>query len=335
MEKKENEKLISADFQELNYCGRIDFSNPKAPIFIFPASSVSMLFTGNKLKILVKNNHGNCNNYLGYILDGVQKKVALSFNNINEEIILATELQEDKVHEITVFKREDICHEFTFCGFVLDQNGKVEKYQKKAKKFMEFYGESSCVGANSNVWDSYAMKTAINLKSCVSIIAKSGVALLDKGSDIGMENIYDKLHCNPLLGDITDWSFKLYIPQVVVIDIGQNDSYPEDYMKNDKDGEKARAWKNHYSKFVLDLRKRYPNAFIVLTTTIMEHHPSWDRAIGAVCQDVNDEKIVHFLYEYNGRGTNFGSKAMIAEQMSFELSMFLKGLGKTIWEIPK
>ena len=64
-----NEKLIDPNLEILNYSGRIDFSDPLAPIFIFPASSVSMVFTGTVLKILVKNNHSYYDNYLGYILD--------------------------------------------------------------------------------------------------------------------------------------------------------------------------------------------------------------------------------------------------------------------------
>lgn len=356
---KENEKLVNADSEKLIYSGRIDFSDPLSPIFIFPASSVSMLFTGSKLKMLVKNNHSYYDNYIGYILDGVQEKVLLSKDDIIQEITLSNDLQEDKLHEVILFKRQDACHEFTFYGYITSKDSQVNTPLKKSKLCIEFYGGSEAAGdlieavdhlgkeedehngEYSNVWYSYAMMTARNLKANVSIIAQEGISLLDnagyfhKPNSIGMESIYDKLHFNPDLGPITNWDFKRYTPQVVVIDIGQNDAVPEDYMKNGKDGEKSKNWKNHYRKFILNIRKKYPNAFIVLTTTVTRHHPSWDRAIGLICQDMNDEKICHFLYAYNGRGTNLCSELGFAEQMSFELSMFLKGIEGKNWEMPK
>ena len=358
MDLKESEKLVSANIENLTYNGRIDFLNPLAPIFIFPASSVSMLFTGTKLKILVKNNHSYNDNYIGYILDGVQKKVLLSNESGIQKITLAMDLKEDRSHEIILFKRQDACHEFSFHGFILSKDGKVDKPYKKPKKSIEFYGDSVATGElieakdnedittmkhngeYSNAWYSYAMMTAINLKANASIIAQGGISLLDNSGyfhspdSIGMESIFDKLHFNSDFGEVTNWNFNGYTPQVVIIDIGQNDAYPEDYMKKDKDGEKSKKWKKHYREFVLNIRKKYPNAFIVLTTTLMKHHPCWDRAIGSVCQEINDEKVVHFIYSCYGYAMSLCTKKSLAEQMSFELSIFLKSFGTKIWEKP-
>lgn len=359
MNLKENEKHISPDLQNLIYSGRIDFSDPLAPIFIFPASSVSMSFTGRSLKVLVKNSHSYYDNYIGYILDGVEKKFLLSKEKTMQEIVLAEDLQEDKSHKVIVFKRQDGCHEFTFCGFILSVGGQVNPPSKRFRRCIEFYGESAasgtlieavgCIdkanfkhnGEYSNAWHSYAMMTARNLKAQASIIAQEGISLLDNtgyfhpNDTIGMESIYDKLHFNPDLGNTSQWDFKAYIPQVVIIDIGQNDAFPEDFMKRDRDGEYAKVWKDHYRQFVLNIRKKYPDAFIVLTTTIVNHHPSWDRAIGLICREINDKKILHFLYSFNGRGTPFCIGTVEAEQMSFELSMFLKSLEPDIWQTCK
>ncbi len=356
MDLKEDEKLISSDAEKLSYSGRIDFSDPKSPVFIFPGSSVSMSFTSSRLKIIVKNNHGYYDNYLGYILDGVQKKVLLSNDNSLDKITLADDLQKDKRHEVILFKRQDGCHEFTFYGFVISEEGEVISPSKKFRRCIEFYGDSAAAGELiededhksmasekhngefSNAWRSYAMVTARNLKAQVSVIAQSGVALLDnagcfhKPDCIGMESIYDKLHFNPCLGKVTQWDFSRFIPQVVVIDIGQYDALPIDYMKEDKNGGSARLWANHYKQFVLNIREKYPYAFIVLTTSIMNHHPSWDRTIGLICQEIRDDKIVHFLYSCNGRGTPFCINKQEADYMAFELSIFLKSFGPKIWQ---
>jgi len=359
MNLKESEKFARADLENLNYSGRIDFSDPLAPIFIFPASFISMSFTGSKLKILVKNNHSYYDNYIGYILDGLQRKILLLNDKSIQEITLASGLQHDKLHEVILFKRQDACHEFTFYGFIISKDSRIEKPNRKTRRCMEFYGDSVAVGElieakdyedrpeishngeYSNAWYSYAMMTARNLKTNVNIIAQEGIALLNNAGrfhlqdKIGMESIYDKLHFNPDLGNVTNWDFKEYTPQVVIIDIGQNDSLTDDYMKKNKDGDKAKIWKRHYKEFILNIREKYPHAFIVLTTTIMAHHPSWDRVIGLICQDINDAKIIHFLYSCNGRNTSLSNNVWMAEQMSFELSMFLKGLGSRIWDTSK
>ncbi|MGV8981591.1 electron transporter RnfD [Clostridium sp.] len=358
MELKESEKLFKPNLEKLTYSGRIDFINPLAPIFIFPGSSVSMLFTGECLKILVKNNHSYYDNYIGYILDGVQKKVPITNDSSIQEITLENDLCGGKPHEVMLFKRQDGCHEFTFYGFIVSKDSKLLIPPQKPRKCIEFYGDSTITGEliedrdyagktnlkhngeYSNAWYAYAMMTARNLKAQVSIIAQEGISLLDYSGyfhapeSIGMESIYDKLHFNPDLGNVTNWDFRGYNPQVVVIDIGQNDAIPEDYMKENARGEKAKVWNVHYREFVLNVRRCYPNAFIVLTTTIVNHHPSWDRAIGHICLEINDAKILHFLYSCNGWGTSQRISAAEAEQMAFDLSMFLKSFGPGIWEAP-
>lgn len=353
---KESQKIVNADARELNYSGRIDFANPLATVFIFPASSVTMVFTGSRLKVLLKNRRSYSSTYMGYVLDGVEKKVVLSNSEDVQEITLTEELNSAKQHEVTIFKRQDTRHEFIFYGFIVDKESEISMPRKKYRKCMEFYGESAACGKSleaidgidaidlkstdeySNAWNSYAMMTARNLKTEISIIAKEGIALLDNTGyshmpqSIGMESIYDKLHFNYDTGEIVQWNFNKYIPQVVVIDIGQNDSIPENYMKKDANSYKSINWKDHYKEFVLNIRRRYKNAFIVLTTTIMKHDSSWDRAIGAVCDEINDKNIVHFLYSCNGFGGGFSNSRWCAEEMSLELSLFLKELGAEIWE---
>ena len=65
---------------------------------------------------------------------------------------------------------------------------------------------------------------------------------------VGMESAWDKIHYNPVFGKQTDWSFEEYTPQVVIIAIGQNDNHPDDYMKEDYDGEKATALEKQLRK---------------------------------------------------------------------------------------
>jgi len=353
---KKNEDYVSTDCEKINYGGRIDFSDSKAPIFVFPGSLAQMFFKGSKLKVLIKNNHSYLDNYLGYIIDGVQKKVLLSNDHCVHEIALADDLSEDEKHQIIIFKRQDACHEFTFYGFIMSKDSIICTPDKKPRRCMEFYGDSVTAGElseavdyvgkpdpihngeYSNAWYSYAMITARMLKAQVNVIAQGGISVMDhtgyfhEPDYIGMESAYDKIHFNPDLGKVKDWDFRKFTPHVVVIALGQNDAAPEDYMKENPEGKKAEIWKKHYEQFVLNIRRKYPNAFIVLTTTILNHHPSWDRAIGLICRNIDDAKIVHFLYSWNGRGTPGHVRIPEAQQMAFEIYAFIKSFGDEIWK---
>lgn len=353
---KENEYYVPASCEKISYSGRIDFFHTNAPVFIYPGSSACMIFMGASLRVLLKNNHGYLNNYLGYIIDGVQKKVLLSNDSMIHEIVLADDLEGNKKHEVIIVKRQDACHEFTFYGFIMPKQSALYVPFEKPRRCMEFYGDSITAGElseavnyagkpdpvhngeYSNAWYSYAMMTARNLKTQVNIVAQGGISLMDhigyfhEPDYIGMESVYDKLHFNPDLGKVTNWDFKSYTPHVVVIALGQNDSAQGDFMKTEPWGKKAEIWMKHYKQFVLNIRSKYLGAFIVLTTTILNHHPAWDRAIGLVCRDIDDAKIVHFLYSLNGRGTPGHVRIPEAEQMAFELSIFLRGFGDEIWK---
>ena len=112
----------------------------------------------------------------------------------------------------------------------------------------------------------------------------------------------------------------------MIVAIGQNDSHPEDYMKEDYDGVRAAAWRDAYGVFLRKIREKYPQSRIVCITTLLEHDPAWDRSIDAVCEGMHDEKIRHFMFRRNGRGTPGHLRISEAEEMAEELSAYIESL---------
>lgn len=350
----QGEQFVSPISPQLQYSGRIDFSNILSPIFIYPYSSISTIFTGTSIKILVQNHHQYWDNYLGYTLDGVQGKVLLPKENNITCITLAENL-EDKEHHLFLFKRMDACHHFTLHGLILLEQSELKRPSAKPVRKMEFYGDSITAGEvaeaidyiekedpnhngeYSNSWYSYATITARKLNAQIHTIAQGGIALLDKTgyfhapNYIGMETAYDKLSYNTDIAPSTLWDFRQYTPQVVVVAIGQNDNHPKDYMKEDYSSKYSVAWRNHYKTFIHNLRNHYPTSTIILKTSIMYHDVSWDNAIEEVCRQIDDPKIHHFLYQKNGIGTPGHIRISEAEQMANELVKFIESLGDDIW----
>ncbi len=353
--------FISPDDKRLKYSGRIDFEQEKGPIFVFPCTSVSVRFKGTSAAVKLKNSHVWLNNYMGFVIDGEMKKIcvfsedkSLISKHESEGDFNVFELftgLPDTEHELMFFKCQDSANYIQFGGFVLNDGAEIlDITEEKGKKLkLEFYGDSVTCGEVSEAVDyvkktdpehngeysnsywSYSWMTARKLNAEIHCIGQGGVSLLDDtgwfdGPDYkGIFSMYDRIEYNMQLGLTKRFDFNSYMPDAVIIAIGQNDSHPYDFMKEDYDGEMAETWRTAYKYFVRLIRTRRPNAHIVLTTTILCHDEAWDRAIDDVCRELaeKDSMIHHFLYSENGKGTPGHIRKPEADKMSDELSAFL------------
>lgn len=347
--------LVSPENKYLQYSGRIDFDDKNAPVLVYAASYVKMVFTGTSVAVSLANHHSCWTNEMGYFIDGEQGRIRLREDEERERYVLAEALPDTR-HELLFFKRMDSCHTVTFYGFEVDEGAEILAPEPKPVRRMEVFGDSvSCGevsealdyvgkpdpvhdGEYSNSWYSYAWMTARKLNAELHDTSQGGIPLLDgtgwfAAPDYkGMESCYDKIEYHPDLGETKQWDFSGYTPHVVVVAIGQNDNHPVDYMAEDYDGEKAVYWRVRYRAFIERLMELYPKAQIILTTTILEHDANWDRAIGEVWEQIGSARVHHFLYSRNGKGTPGHVRIPEAEEMAEELSSYIESLGETIWE---
>lgn len=347
--------FIEANHEKLQYSGRIDWENPKAPVFIYPCTSLGMKFTGTILRIHVKNKNAYWDNFMGCIIDGQQ--LALPLLKEGEAYLdIPVGHKEKKEHEVLFFKRQDACHELTILGIEIEDGCMVLDMPEKQKRKLEFYGDSVSAGEvseavdyigkpdpehngqYSNSWYSYAWITARKLKAQIHDIAQGGIALMDDSGwfyepeAVGMETVWDRVHGNPFLGNQVKWDFTKYVPQVVVVALGQNDSHPEDYMKENYGGIQGLRWRSHYGEFLEKLRNTYPKAQIVCCTTLLEHDASWDRAIRQVVRGMKDSRITQYVFRRSGRGTPGHLRIQEAEEMAEELSAYIDTLETEGWD---
>lgn len=416
---------IEADNKKLQYCGRIDWSNPKEPVFVYPCTSLRMRFTGEVLKIYIRNKNAYWDNYLGCMMDGRQISLQIPVNRTDEdrEVILEIPVHRDnmdgqenlkeldnlngsyslaefnsldesnsldefkalenldklneknrhllhesenymsnsnnsdkEIHDVLFFKRQDSCHELTILSLEIGEGEKLLDLPEKPRRKIEVYGDSVSAGEvseaieyvgkedpahngeYSNSWYSYAWMTARKLNAQIHDVAQGGIALMDgtgwfcEPNTIGMESVWDKIHYNPELGEEMEWDFSNYIPQVVIIAIGQNDSHPRDYMKENYEGEQAIAWRKNYKRFLAKIRRQYPEAYIVCCTTLLEHDEGWDLSIKQVVDEMNDSKITQYMFKRNGKGTPGHLRISEAEEMAEELATYIEKLSIKEWE---
>lgn len=350
-----NEKLILPTDEHLQYMGRIDDADKNAPVLVYPYTMIKTKFTGTKAGIKLRNHRGCWDNYLGVIVDGVQTKVLLPHGDEEVCLTLAKDL-ENGWHDLTVFKRMDSCHTVTFLGLIFDADAQLQVPEAKPEKKIEVYGDSVSAGEvseavdyvgkedpehqgqYSNSWYAYSAITARKLNAQLHDVAQGGIALLD-GTGwfcdpvfLGMESVWDKVQYNPETGPTTSWDFSRYTPHVVIVAIGQNDNHPVDYMAENYDSEKSVYWRDHYEMLIKNIRGKYPNALIILATTILNHDANWDKSIDEVCRRFGDDKIVHFMYSNNGSGTPGHIRIPEAEKMAEELTAFIRSFGEDIWK---
>lgn len=342
------EKLIPMTAPQLRYTGRVGMEDAASPFFIYPCSSVAFRVTGRTLRIGLSNQHSYFENRLGVIVNGEQSAVLLEKG---EQVIDLSHLLTAEENDVLLFKRQDCCHAYRLHGLIVEATAELLPLPERPARRMEVYGDSvsagevseaefACAqpdpeghnGLYSNSWLSYAWQAARLMNAELHDVATGGMALLNGTgyfygpNYIGMESCWDEINYYPPFGEATPWDFSRYTPQVVVVAIGQNDHNPVNIMADDYEGAAAEHWRAEYRKFIGNIREKYPQAHIVLTTTILGHHENWDRAIDEVCCQLRekDQRIHHFLYSKNGCGTPGHIRGSEAAVMAQELAAFLE-----------
>ena len=340
---------IAMDHAYLQYTGRVDCTDPRHPVFLYPATSVRFRLTGRRLVVYLHNAHHLWENRLGVVINGEQFSVEPPWD-ADCEIDLSAHLAEG-VNDVMLFKRQDSCHKVIFDG--LETDGELLPPPERPTRRIEFYGDSVSAGEVTerddhagqldppdhnarwnNVWHSYAWQCARMLNAEISDVAQGGIALQDGRGwfpPCGMRSAYDKIAYNPHWHDVRPWDFTRWTPHVVVIAIGQNDNAQGDYMHEDYDGDLARAWRADYRRLIANLREKYPHAYILCTTTVMMHSPEWDKAIGETVADVADARVRQFRYTGNGAVTPGHVRRCEAETMARELANYI-GTLPNVWE---
>jgi hypothetical protein len=257
-------------------------------------------------------------NYYNVIID---KQVVLKFHTdtIKQSYILASGLKKGK-HTVQLFKRTEWDKGKTlFFGFELPQSAKLLAPPAPQKRKMEFFGNSiTCGYANEdnsgkdswfgyfqNNYMTYAAITARHFDAQYHCTAKSGIGIMLSWFPLIMPEMYDRV-------DPTDpnskWNFANYQPDIVVINLFQNDSWlvnmPERAEFKNKFGTQAPN-ENYivaaYKSFVATIREKYPNASIICALGSMDatrEGSPWPRYIIKALEQLNDDKIYSHFFAY-------------------------------------
>ena len=309
---KPDEKILFNDTQ-VTYEGRVAFKNDAA-VLSWPGTSVYINFTGPEIKGAFSES--DTGNYYNVILDGaiISK---LHFDIERKIYTLASGLENTK-HNLQLFKRTEWDKGATsFYGFS-GKELKVLPASPKQKRKIEFYGNSiDCgyavedytgdlaIGFYENNYDAYPAITARHFNAQYQCIAKSGIGITISWFPLLMKEMYDRL--DPV-DPLSKWDFTKYTPDVVVINLLQNDYWLSNMPNHEQFRFRFGTQKpspefiiSEYKNFVQSVRNKYPAAKIICmlgNMDIMSNGSAWPGYVTQATQQLNDKNIYTLFVPY-------------------------------------
>jgi len=306
--------LVEYSNSQIEYAGRIDSSKVKGAALFWSGTSIKLNFEGESIAALIEDEKGD--NYYNVIIDN-DSLFIIRPDTTKRYYQLASALPKGK-HTIEIFKRTEWDRgKTTFFGFKIAGNPKVLAKPLPYKRKMEFYGNSITAGyavedtsgrdspdsTYTNNYLSYAAITARKFSAAYRCICKSGIGITISWFPLTMPELYDRL----IPTDSTSkWDFSLYSPDIVVINLFQNDSWlvhrPSNAEFKRNFGNIAPSDEfiiNAYQQFVANIRKQYPKANIICALGNMDatkEGSKWMPYIKKAVANLNDQHIyTHFI----------------------------------------
>jgi hypothetical protein len=252
-------------------------------------------------------------------------------------------------HTIELFKRTEWDKGKTWLyNIEMEKASKLLPPPPLKKRKIEFYGNSITCGYGTedssgndspkgyfeNNYVSYAALTARHFNAQYSCIAKSGIGVMVSWFPLIMREMYDRL-------DATDstskWNFDNYTPDVVVINLFQNDSWIINNPANEQF--KARFGSKRpneteiiqaYSSFVTSIRNKYPKATIICALGNMDatrEGSPWPGYVEQSVKRMNDPKIYTHFFKYK----NTPGHPKVGEQKAMAESLIAFIENNVVW----
>jgi hypothetical protein len=310
--------LVRPDDAQLQYTGRIDFADPKAPVLSWPGTSIEGNFTGASLALKLDDQYGK--NYFNVFIDGdlAHPQVVKAEEGIRTYAV-ASGLAAGR-HRFLITKRTEGEEGATvFQGLELAEGGKLLAPPPRKQRHIEFFGDSITSGMGNEAPDSgpdhllneknnfmsYASITARNLDAEAHIISQSGIGVMVSWFPFTMPDFYDQV--NAVGNNDTKWDFSSWTPDVVVINLMQNDKWLIDREKRlqpiPDDAQRVQTYKG----FVQKIRALYPRAYIVCALGSMDATSSGSKwpgyvrtAVEQIQREQKDRRIDTVFFDFTG-----------------------------------
>ncbi|MBR0137372.1 MAG: hypothetical protein IJM15_03075 [Erysipelotrichaceae bacterium] len=235
----------------------------------------------------------------------------------------------------------------------VETDGEFHKFESN-KKTMEIIGDSITCGfgneapnnsfqfktSEENGWIAYGALAARELGYEFSMICESGINAIKPEHPLwpmhAMEDIYeytDELYDKKNGRELQKWDFEKNHSDIVVINLGTNDSNPIRFYRDFNDIEPLENWfHQRYKEFVKMIRKANgPDTLIICSLGSMDyylyHHIK--EVVKEIKEETGDEKLVSFEFipinmMFEGYGAAGHPSAKTHARMGKELAAFIR-----------
>ncbi|MGB7538804.1 MAG: SGNH/GDSL hydrolase family protein [Anaerolineales bacterium] len=286
-------RIYAPDDPNLQYTGRIDFSNPKEPQFSAPGVYLHAHFRGTGVAVMLEDEFQwgtNRNYYDAVINEETVVKITPEKGFTRYEV--ASGLS-NAYQTITLVKRTEASIGFSkFLG--IEIAGELTPPGERPARRIEFIGDSITAGAGIEAFNdssdclvdgwgqpynnarlAYGPVLARSLGAEYHVSAVSGIGLVRNYSfqydARPMPDVYDLTFFEQTASP--KWDTRLFIPDAVVVALGTNDFSPGD---SEREGMSVDAFAAAYIAFIEKLRGYYPKAeiFGVSSPMLGDHWPA-------------------------------------------------------------
>jgi len=310
--------LVPFSQKDITYMGRIEtVENQYAKIY-WPGTSITINFKGTAIKAILKNEEEDA--YFYAIVDGKENEAKKFKADTQKSVIELASGLTNTNHTVQLFKLSNNTSTTYFYGFELADGSAILNATPLPRRKIEFYGNSITAGHGVDVlpgqedsgdpvyfnnYRTYAALTARYFNAQYSCIARSGIGVLISWFPIIMPEMYDLLNPND---PTSKWDFSKYTPDIVVINLFQNDAWLTANFKHEQF--KARFGTTppseatiiqSYQNFVKSIRSKYPRASIICVLGSMDATQKgspWPVYIEKAVKGINDSKIYTHFFPY-------------------------------------
>ncbi len=340
--------FIAPGDKRIGYMGRVGHNDTCAEIY-WTGSSIQVNVKGTStVKALLSDDNGN--NYYYAIVDGKENNLhKLKIDKEKKLYTLASNLDKAE-HHIELFKVTNTDYITTrFFGLAIDNKARFLPASKMPKRKIEFFGKSITCGHGADVpvdsadsgapeffnnYKAYGAITARHFHAQYHCTAKSGIGITVSWFNEVMPDIYDRL--DPA-DSSSKWDFKNYTPDIVVVNLFQNDSWLVNLPAHEQFKKRFGAVKPTqefliaaYARFIQTLRSNYSKAKIICCLGNMDATKggsSWPGYIERAVASLADKNIVTHFFPY--KNTPGHPKLKEQQAMADDLIAFIE---KNFWK---
>lgn len=298
------DKFFEADHPYFQYTGRIDFQDAKSPRMWVAGAYIKAKFEGSFCQIVVDDQlqWGSDHNYLEVSIDG-NEPLRIKLDTIHNIVTLP--MLKKGEHTIIVSKGTE-----ALIGYIVFKGLRCRKLLQLPPKpglKIEFFGDSITSGMGSftttlpcgkgqwfdqhSAWYSYASITARSLNAEYHLTSESGIGLMHSCCDkpFTMPQVFDKMD---ITHDTIVWDFNRFQPEVVVINLGQNDGVQD-----------SAQFTKAYIDFIRKLSVVYPKAKIACISspmandTLREALRNYLKAVGQYFEASKEISVSTYVFE--------------------------------------